>query len=156
MKLKEVTIYTDGACSHNPGPGGWAAILFYGDKMTQISGYEPETTNQRMELLAAVKALELLNQPCIVKLYSDSAYLVNCFKQRWIEKWQQTNWLNSQKKPVANRDLWERLWKLAKIHDIDWLKVKGHSDNKWNNQCDKLARTAIINRTSEHRSEGGF
>lgn len=140
-------IYTDGACSGNPGPGGWAAVLLFGSHQKEISGYEPDTTNQRMELLAAIKGLQSLNRPCRVKLYSDSAYLINAFTLGWIENWQRNGWLNSKREPVSNADLWHDLVELAEQHDIDWIKVKGHSDNKFNNRCDALARAAI----EEHR-----
>lgn len=142
----EVEIYTDGACSGNPGPGGWGAILLYGPHEKELSGFEANTTNQRMELLAAIKALEALKQPCQVKLYSDSAYLINAFTQGWIENWQRNGWLNAKKEPVSNADLWRRIIDLAEVHDIKWIKVKGHSDNKLNNRCDALARGAIAER----------
>lgn len=141
---KEVTVYTDGACSGNPGPGGWAAILRYKEQQKELSGYEAHTTNQRMELTAAVQALEALKESCKVLLYSDSAYLINAFKQKWFEKWQKNNWLNSQKKPVENKDLWMKLMQLSNFHDIEWIKVKGHSDNYYNNCCDELAKREII------------
>jgi ribonuclease HI len=141
--LKEVEIYTDGACSGNPGPGGWGAVLIYGEHQREISGGESWTTNQRMELLAAIKALELLNQPCRVKLHSDSAYLINAFQQDWIGRWQANGWLTAKdKKPVENRDLWEALLEQARRHRIQWIKVKGHSDDELNNRCDQLARAA--------------
>ncbi len=139
----QVDIYTDGACSGNPGPGGWGAILLYGTHEKELSGYAPQTTNQRMELLAAIKGLENLKQPCQVRLYSDSAYLINAFTQRWIPNWQKNGWLNAKKQPVSNADLWRELIRLSDIHDIEWIKVKGHSDNKLNNRCDALARGAI-------------
>ncbi|MDI9484723.1 MAG: ribonuclease HI [Bacillota bacterium] len=139
----EVTIYTDGACSGNPGPGGWGAILRYGSHEKEMSGFSEATTNQRMELLAAIEALGSLKRPCKVKLYSDSAYLVNAFNQGWIENWQRNGWLNAKKEPVSNADLWRRLIALSETHDIEWIKVKGHSDNKFNNRCDALARGAI-------------
>lgn len=145
LKL-EVEIYTDGACSGNPGPGGWGAVLLYGPHEKEISGFEPDTTNQRMELLAAIKGLKNLKQPCKVKLYSDSAYLVNAFTQGWIENWQRNGWQNAKKKPVSNADLWRQLIDLAQVHEIQWIKVKGHSDNKLNNRCDALAREAIETR----------
>jgi ribonuclease HI len=141
--MKEVIIYTDGACSGNPGPGGWAAVLLYGDKVKEISGGEAVTTNQRMELLAAAEALSCLKEPCQVRLYSDSAYLVNCFRQKWYVHWQKNGWVNSRREPVQNRDLWERILKLAKLHRVEWLKVKGHSGDRWNERCDELARRAI-------------
>lgn len=144
VELKQqVEIYTDGACSGNPGPGGWGAVLLYGDHEKEISGFEPATTNQRMELLAAIKGLEKLKKPCKVKLSSDSAYLVNAFTQGWIENWQRNGWLNAKKEPVSNADLWRKLISLSAVHEIDWIKVKGHSDNEYNNRCDTLARGAI-------------
>ncbi len=144
MKKKEVEIYTDGACSGNPGPGGWAAVLMHGDKKKEISGGAEQTTNQRMEMKAAVEALKALKYSCRVNLYSDSAYLVNAFNQGWLNKWLKNGWQTSQKKPVENRDLWEELLSLADKHEVKFIKVKGHSDNKYNNRCDKLAREEII------------
>lgn len=146
----EVTIYTDGACSGNPGPGGWAAILRHGDTEREISGGEPHTTNQRMELRAAVEALKALKQPCRVLLHSDSAYLINCFKQRWYENWEKNGWKNKDKKPVENRDLWEDLLRLNRLHEIEWLKVAGHSGDPSNERCDELAR-----REAEKQKRGG-
>jgi ribonuclease HI len=139
----EVTIYTDGACSGNPGPGGWGAVLIHGDYERELSGGEPHTTNQRMELLAAIQALRALKKPARVRLHSDSAYLVNCFRQRWYEKWQKNGWMNVGKKPVGNRDLWEELIRLGGIHDIEWIKVAGHSGDVLNERCDQLARAEI-------------
>ena len=141
--MKEVTIYTDGACSGNPGPGGWGAILEFKGIEKEISGFEANTTNNRMELTAAVKALSLLKEDCIVKLYSDSAYLVNGFQQKWILGWQKNGWKNSKKEPVLNSDLWKELVALDRRHRITWIKVKGHSDNVKNNRCDELATGEI-------------
>jgi len=141
--MKDVTIYTDGACSGNPGPGGWGAVLIYGEKRMEISGYEPETTNNRMEITAAIRALEKLKIPCRVKLYSDSAYLVKAFQDRWIVNWQRRNWIKSDKKPVENRDLWENLLCVMQSHEVEWIKVKGHASNVENNRCDQLATGAI-------------
>ncbi len=138
----EVTIYTDGACSGNPGPGGYGAVLIYGKHAREISGGEPRTTNQRMELRAAIEALRALRQPCRVRLHSDSAYLVNCFLQRWYETWIRNGWKNRSKKPVENRDLWEELLRLAEIHEIEWVKVAGHAGDPLNERCDELAREA--------------
>jgi len=138
-----VRIYTDGACSGNPGPGGWAACLLHGTNYKEISGFVPQTTNQRMEMLAAVEGLQQLKRPCRVRLYSDSAYLINAFTLGWITNWQKNGWLNARKQPVANADLWRRLLELGKTHEIEWIKVKGHSDNKYNNRCDALARAEI-------------
>lgn len=141
--MKEVVIYTDGACSGNPGPGGWGAILIYKDKKLELSGYEARTTNNRMELLAPIQALSRLREPCAVKVYSDSAYLVNAFNQRWLDNWQKRNWLKSDKKPVENQDLWKRLLEYTGIHKVEWIKVKGHADNIYNNRCDELATCEI-------------
>lgn len=141
--MKEVTIYTDGACSGNPGPGGWGAVLLYGSHSKEISGAEPHTTNNRMEITAVIEALKQLNQPCRVTVYSDSAYVVNCFNNGWIEGWQRNGWKNSKNEPVENQDLWKALLAEMNRHQVKFDKVKGHSDNKWNNRCDELAREAI-------------
>ncbi|MCL1791833.1 MAG: ribonuclease HI [Peptococcaceae bacterium] len=139
-----VKIYTDGACSGNPGPGGWAAVLFWRDAKKEISGFVEETTNQRMELMAAIRGLEALKKPCAVDLFSDSAYLINAFHKRWLVSWQRNGWVNSKKEPVANQDLWALLLELADTHEIVWHKVRGHSDNVYNNRCDELARAEIL------------
>lgn len=141
--MKEVTIYTDGACSGNPGPGGWGAVLMYGEHRKEISGGDAHTTNNRMELTGPIEALGLLKQPCKVRLYSDSAYLVNAFNQHWIANWQRNGWQTSQKKPVENKELWQRLLELCRTHEVEFIKVKGHADNAENNRCDELARAAI-------------
>ena len=141
--MKQVTIYTDGACSGNPGPGGWGAILMYRDKRLEISGYEAHTTNNRMELLAPIQALTRLKEPCEVSVYSDSAYLVNAFEKGWLDSWQRRGWLKSDKKPVENQDLWQRLLEFCAVHAIEWIKVKGHADNPYNNRCDELATGEI-------------
>lgn len=138
-QLTKVTIYTDGACSGNPGPGGWGAILMAAGKSREISGGEAHTTNNRMELTAVIKSLALLTRPCEVEVYSDSAYVVNAFNQNWIEGWQKRGWVNSAKDPVANKDLWEELLSLCKVHKVSFVKVKGHADNEFNNRCDELA-----------------
>ncbi|MGI6188138.1 MAG: ribonuclease HI [Clostridiales bacterium] len=155
--MKEVDIYTDGACSGNPGPGGWAAILSYKGIEKEISGYHELTTNNRMELMGPIKALELLKEPCRVRIYTDSTYLYNAFEKDWITRWQQRNWRTTDKQPVANQDLWQRLLELSSVHKIQWIKVKGHSDNEKNNRCDKLARQAIKdgNRQRQDRREAG-
>jgi len=140
MEKKQVTIYTDGACSGNPGPGGWGAILIYGDAKKEISGGESNTTNNRMELSAIINALKALKYPCAVKLYSDSAYIVDAVNKSWLNAWQNNGWLTSEKKEVKNIDLWQELLELMKVHDVEFLKVKGHSDNELNNRCDALAR----------------
>ncbi|SEN52656.1 ribonuclease HI [Lihuaxuella thermophila] len=141
--MKEVIIYTDGACSYNPGPGGWAAVLLYGNHRKELSGGDKETTNNRMELTAVIKALEALKEPCRVKVHSDSAYIVNCFRQKWHVKWEKNGWMTSGKKPVENKDLWQRLLTLMKKHEVEFIKVKGHSDVELNNRCDELARAAV-------------
>lgn len=141
--MKEVTIYTDGACSGNPGPGGWGAILIYKENKKEMSGYAAETTNNRMELLAAIRALDALKEPCAVSLYTDSAYLCNGFSKGWIYNWNRNGWKTSQKKPVENRELWEQLLKHSQTHKISWNKVKGHADNPLNNRCDELATGEI-------------
>lgn len=138
-----VVIYTDGACSGNPGPGGWGAILMYDDYKKEISGYNENTTNNIMEITAVLEAVKLLKFSCNIKIYSDSAYVVNCFKQGWIYNWQKNNWKTSGKDPVKNRELWEELYVLTKKHKVTFIKVKGHSDNEYNNRCDELATGAI-------------
>ncbi len=141
--LEEVTIYTDGACSGNPGPGGWGAILMLGENKKEISGGKKDTTNNVMELTAVIEALKLLKRPCKVDLYSDSAYVVNAFLQDWISGWVKKNWKNSNKEEVKNKELWQELIELTKVHQVVFHKVKGHSDNEYNNRCDELARKAI-------------
>ena len=139
----EVDIYTDGACSGNPGKGGWAAVLICGDIKKEMSGYEESTTNNRMELTAVISALKALKKPSNVKLYSDSAYVVNAMTQGWIESWQTNGWKNSQKHEVLNKDLWQDLVSLNKIHNINFIKVKGHANNELNNRCDEMAVAEI-------------
>ena len=141
--MDKVTIYTDGACSGNPGPGGWGAILMYGNNKKEISGGKKDTTNNVMELTAALEALKLLKYPCEVDLYSDSAYLVNGFLNGWIYNWKKNNWKTANKEPVKNQEIWEEIYKMTQIHKITFIKVKGHSDNQYNNRCDELAREAI-------------
>jgi ribonuclease HI len=141
--VNEVTIYTDGACSYNPGPGGWAAVLLTNSKCKEIFGGEKHTTNNRMELTAVIKALQALKVPCKVNIYSDSAYIVNCFQQKWYIKWQKNGWCNSTNQQVENQDLWKELLNLTKIHQVEFIKVKGHSNIDLNNRCDKLARASI-------------
>ena len=141
--MEKVVIYTDGACSGNPGPGGWGTILFYKDNKKEIWGNKKDTTNNVMELTAVIEGLKLLKYPCEVELYSDSAYVVNGFDKGWIYGWIKNNWLNSSKEPVKNKELWEELYNLTKIHKVHFNKVKGHSDNEYNNRCDELARNAI-------------
>ncbi len=140
--MKKVTIYTDGACSGNPGVGGWGAILFYNDFKKEISGFSEMTTNNRMELTAAIEALNLLKEDCEVQLFSDSAYLVNAFNEKWIYGWKKKNWKKGNDE-IPNADLWKTLYSLHFKHKITFIKVKGHSDNEFNNRCDKLATDAI-------------
>ncbi|MBO7187095.1 MAG: ribonuclease HI [Clostridia bacterium] len=141
--MKKVTIYTDGACSYNPGPGGYASILMYNGVEKVISGGENETTNNRMEILAVITALKALKEPCEVDLYSDSQYVVDAFDKGWIYNWQNNNWKTSGKSQVKNVELWQELYSLTKIHKINFIKVKGHADNEFNNRCDKIAREEV-------------
>ena len=141
--MEKVIIYTDGACSGNPGPGGWGTILMYKDTKKEISGAKNNTTNNVMELTAALEGLKMLKFPCEVELYSDSAYLVNGFSQGWIYNCQKNNWQTADKKPVKNKEIWQEIYNLTKIHQVKFIKVKGHADNEFNNRCDELARNAI-------------
>jgi len=138
-----VTVYTDGACSGNPGPGGWAAIIIDRGQERVLTGSDPRTTNQRMELTAAIEALAAIPGRRRVHLYSDSAYLVNCFRDRWWERWERNGWIGAGKQPVANRDLWERLLAETRRHEVVWHKVTGHAGDALNERVDKLARQAI-------------
>ena len=137
--ISDVVIYTDGACSGNPGPGGWAAILMAAGAKKELSGGEGNTTNNRMELMGVISGLKALTRPCNVEVHSDSAYVVNAFSQNWIGKWASNGWKNSAKADVANSDLWKELLELTKIHNVTFIKVKGHADNEFNNRCDELA-----------------
>lgn len=137
--MKTVDIYTDGACSGNPGVGGYCAILIYNGIEKVVSGSEMDTTNNRMELLAVIKGLEALKEACQVNLYSDSQYVVDAFLQDWVTFWEQNGWKTAGKKPVKNPDLWLRLLELYSKHKVNFIKVKGHSDNEYNNRCDKIA-----------------
>lgn len=143
--MKEIDIYTDGACSGNPGPGGWGVVLIYQENKKELSGYQPETTNNRMELFAAIQGLSALKESCVVNLYSDSSYLVNAFEKHWIEKWLRNGWKTSTKSPVENQDLWKLLLIHVRKHQVRFIKVKGHSDNQYNNRCDEMAVAAIKN-----------
>ena len=138
-----VTIYTDGACSKNPGPGGWGCVLICGSYRKESSGNAAETTNNRMELTAAIEALRMLKRSCSVDLYTDSAYLCNAFEKGWLNHWRRNGWKTANKHEVENRDLWEQLNTLCDTHEVRFHKVKGHADNEENNRCDKLARSAI-------------
>ena len=137
--MKTVTIYTDGACSGNPGPGGWGAILEFRGREKEISGAEPETTNNRMELTAVIRALECLKEPCAVELYSDSKYVIDALTLGWAKGWQARGWIKADRKPALNPDLWQRLLELAERHDLRCHWVKGHADNEYNNRCDAMA-----------------
>lgn len=141
---KIVEIYTDGACTGNPGPGGYGAVLKYRDTVKEISGCEPRTTNNRMEMTAVIKALQQLKRPCKVRVVTDSNYLVKGMTQ-WIHGWVRRNWINSQKRPVLNRELWEEILELSRKHQITWQWVKGHDGHPENERCDQLARAAIKN-----------
>ena len=137
--MKEVTIYTDGACSGNPGPGGWGAILQYGPHEKELSGGEAQTTNNRMELTAAIRALEALREPCIVELYTDSKYLCDAIEKGWVYGWRSRGWIKPDKKPALNVDLWESLLALMETHQVHLHWVRGHAENEYNNRCDQLA-----------------
>lgn len=140
---EKVIIYTDGACSGNPGPGGWGAILMYKGAKKEISGGMKETTNNIMEITAVVEALKCLKVESDVQVYSDSAYTVNAFNQGWIYNWMKNGWKTSSKEPVKNKELWQELYALTKKHKVEFIKVKGHADNEFNNRCDEMAREAI-------------
>jgi ribonuclease HI len=145
--MDKVTIYTDGACSGNPGPGGWAAILIHDEREKEICGYDPQTTNNRMELTAAVEALRALKKPCEVTLYSDSNYLIRCFNEGWMKAWKRRGWQRVEKKkgnreilkPVLNQELWQELDRLLQTHQVKWEKVKGHAGDRYNERVDQLA-----------------
>lgn len=137
--MKKVILYTDGACSGNPGPGGYGAILIYNGTEKEISGGEKNTTNNKMEMMAVIKGLEMLKEPCEVEVYSDSAYVVNSIEKGWIYSWKKNGWKKADKKEVKNIDLWERLLKQMEIHNVSFKKVKGHADDELNNRCDRLA-----------------
>ena len=139
VKLSTVILYTDGACSGNPGPGGWGALLIWNGKEKELSGGERDTTNNRMEMKAVIEGLKKLNRRCRVKVHSDSAYIINAFTRGWIDNWLKRGWKKSNKKPVENIDLWKELIKQAEKHEVEWIKVKGHSDNELNNRVDRIA-----------------
>lgn len=137
--MKKVVLYTDGACSGNPGPGGYGAVLIYGGVEKEIFGGEKSTTNNKMEMMAVIKGLEALKESCEVEVYSDSAYIVNAIEQGWIDSWKKNGWKKADKKPVKNVDLWERLLELMEKHSVTFNKVKGHADDEYNNRCDRIA-----------------
>ncbi len=138
-KLPEVILYTDGACSGNPGPGGWGALLIWNGKEKELSGGKSHTTNNRMEMCAIIEGLRALKRSCHVKIHSDSALIINAFTKGWISGWQAKGWKKADKKPVENRELWEEMLKAAAPHKVTWVKVKGHSDDELNNRVDALA-----------------
>lgn len=144
--IKIVDLYTDGACEPNPGTGGWGAILIYNGIEKVLSGYDEQTTNNKMELTAVIEGLKKLKEPCVVNVYSDSAYVVNAFLNNWIDSWLKNNWKTSAGKDVANKELWHELINLGKFHKLNFIKVKGHSDNIYNNRCDELAVNEIKRR----------
>lgn len=137
--MSVIKVYTDGACSGNPGPGGWAAVLLFGNSKKEKSGFVPDTTNNRMELLACVKGLQAITRKFPVEVYSDSSYLVNAVNNGWIENWKRNGWRTADKQEVKNRDLWELIIELNEKFKPKYIKVKGHSDNVYNNRCDELA-----------------
>ncbi|MGN0517814.1 MAG: ribonuclease HI [Acutalibacteraceae bacterium] len=137
--MKQVEIFTDGACQGNPGPGGWGAILRYNTIEKEISGGEKLTTNNRMELTAAISALKLLKEPCIVTLYSDSQYVCNAIQLGWAEKWRSNGWMRNKKEPALNPELWDELLKLCNVHKVNFIWLKGHAGHPENERCDKLA-----------------
>ena len=149
---KQVTIYTDGACSGNPGPGGWGCILMYNQHRKESSGSSLNTTNNRMEITAALEALKLLKEPCRVDLYTDSAYLCNALEKKWLDTWSKNGWKTASKSNVENQDLWKELIVELDRHDVQFHKVKGHADNEYNNRCDKLARDAVQQIVSGQKS----
>ena len=144
--MKKITLYTDGSCIGNPGPGGYAYILIYGDLKKEFSGFEDNTTNNRMELTAVIKGLNQIKEPCEVTVYTDSAYVLNAFEQDWITNWQLKGWRTANKKDVLNKDLWLQLLDAMSRHKVSWVKVKGHANNELNNRCDILARGEILKR----------
>jgi ribonuclease HI len=145
VELPAIVLYTDGACQGNPGPGGWAALIIEGTDERTVAGFEPQTTNQRMELRAAIEGLAAIEAARQIALYTDSSYVMNCFRDRWWVRWEANGWLGAAKQPVTNRDLWERLLAQTRRHDVSWHKVKGHSGHPLNDRVDQLARQAIRN-----------
>lgn len=141
--LKSVDLYTDGACSGNPGPGGWAAILKFGEHVKEVSGSMPQTTNNRMELFAVISGLGTLKQGCRVAVHSDSTYVVDAFNKGWVDNWQKNGWRTADKKPVENQDLWRLLLLTMRRHQVTYQKVPGHADHPENNRCDELAKAEI-------------
>lgn len=141
--MQTVILYTDGACSGNPGPGGWGALLIWNKKEKELSGSSPDTTNNRMEMRAVIEGLRVLTKPCHVKIHSDSALIVNAFNQNWIKNWKKRGWKKANKKPVENQDLWKEMLDVMEPHKVEWIKVKGHSGHELNDRVDALAVNAI-------------
>lgn len=137
--MKTIILYTDGACSGNPGPGGWAALLMHGGHEKMLSGADPNTTNNRMEMMAVIEGLRALQKPCLVRVHSDSAYIINAFTQGWIDNWIRRGWKKADKKPVENQDLWRDMMQAMERHTVEWVKVKGHSDDVLNQRVDEQA-----------------
>lgn len=137
--LSKVILYTDGACSGNPGPGGWGALLIWNGKEKELSGGAADTTNNRMEMQAVIEGLKALNRSCHVQIHSDSALIINAFNKGWIASWLKNGWKKSDKKPVENRELWEEMIREAERHQVEWIKVKGHADDDLNNRVDRIA-----------------
>lgn len=146
---KHVEIYTDGACSGNPGPGGYGVILMYGSLKRELSGGEKQTTNNRMELSGVIRGLSALREPCTVDLYTDSQYVVNAVNQGWAKKWRANGWMRNKREAALNPDLWEQLLALCETHDVTFHWVKGHAENAFNNRCDELAVAAAIQAAAE-------
>jgi len=142
--MRKVTIYTDGACSGNPGPGGYGTVLIHGEYRKELSGGEAQTTNNRMEIMAVIIGLEALKQPCEVALYSDSRYVVDAIEKGWVTRWKQNNWMRNKKEAALNVDLWERMLPLLDVHKVAFHWVKGHAGHPENERCDELARAAIV------------
>ena len=141
-RMKKVNLYTDGACSGNPGPGGWGAILEYSGVEKELSGGAAETTNNRMELQAVIEGLEKLKEPCTVSVYTDSSYVVQAVTKGWVYKWRENGWMRNKKDPALNSDLWQELLSWLKIHTVEFFWVRGHAENEYNNRCDALAVSA--------------
>ncbi len=137
--MKQVTLYTDGACSGNPGPGGWAAILIYNGREKELSGGERQTTNNRMELTGVIEGLRALKEPCRVELYSDSKYVIDALEKGWARRWRENGWMRNKKDPALNPELWEELLRLTEVHEVQYHWVKGHAADACNNRCDALA-----------------
>lgn len=152
--MKSITIYTDGACLGNPGPGGYGVVLLYGDRRKELSGGYRRTTNNRMELTAAIRGLAALKEPCQVQLFSDSAYVVNAIEKGWARRWQANGWRRQDKKPAENRDLWEDILKLCATHQVRFEWIKGHAGHPENERCDRLAVLAA--QSSELPEDTGY